>query len=134
MRKLLAVMILLVSLSSQAKPTEEVHCLAQNIYNEARGEGYLGMLAVAQVTINRTKDARFHENLCDAVFARKQFSWTAQQTQLLPDNQAIMIAGLALGGKHELSKFKALFFHSTKIHPGWKRKKIAKIGNHIFYE
>lgn len=129
--KLLA--LLLISSQINAAPAPEVHCLATNIYNEARGEGYLGMLAVAQVTINRTKDPRFHEQLCDVVYAKNQFSWTRNTTFLLPDRKAIMIAALALRGRHELSKFKALYFHSTKINPGWKYKRLTRIGNHIFY-
>jgi len=34
---------------------EETHCLAEAIYREARGEPYIGQLAVGQVVINRTK-------------------------------------------------------------------------------
>ena len=28
----------------------------------------------------------------------------------------------------------ALYFHGTYINPGWKKEKVATIGNHIFYK
>ena len=28
---------------------------------------------------------------------------------------------------------KALFFHARRVSPGWKLKRVAAIGNHIFY-
>ena len=33
----------------------QMHCLATNIYHEARGESYAGKVAVANVTMNRVK-------------------------------------------------------------------------------
>jgi spore germination cell wall hydrolase CwlJ-like protein len=29
---------------------------------------------------------------------------------------------------------KAMYFHGDYINPGWKRERVAKIGNHIFYK
>ena len=46
---------------------EELHCLALNIYHEARGEPELGKFAVANVTMNRVNDARFPKTVCDVV-------------------------------------------------------------------
>jgi spore germination cell wall hydrolase CwlJ-like protein len=28
----------------------------------------------------------------------------------------------------------ALYYHATYVSPGWKKQKITKIGNHIFYK
>ena len=36
--------------------TNEIKCLAENIYFEARGESTAGKMAVALVTLNRVKD------------------------------------------------------------------------------
>lgn len=133
MKKLIISLVLALPLSTKAAPNRDIMCLAQNVYNEARGEGFKGMLAVAQVTINRTKDERFHETLCEVVHAKKQFSWTMQPNHKPPDENSIMIAALALTGNHEFKNFKALFYHSNKINPKWKHKRLTKIGNHIFY-
>lgn len=46
---------------------QEVYCLAENIYYEARNEDIRGQFAVASVTLNRTKDARFPKTVCGVV-------------------------------------------------------------------
>ena len=42
-------------------------CLAKNIYYEAGLESREGMIAVAQVTMNRTEDAKFPNTVCGVV-------------------------------------------------------------------
>ena len=54
---------------------DEVHCLAQNIYHEARGETVSGQFAVALVTANRAKDSRFPNTIC-GVIKQSSFSKT----------------------------------------------------------
>lgn len=46
---------------------QEVYCLAENIYYEARNEDIRGQFAVASVTLNRTKDVRFPKTVCGVV-------------------------------------------------------------------
>ena len=46
---------------------QEVYCLAENIYYEAKSEDIQGQFAVASVTLNRTKDARFPNTVCGVV-------------------------------------------------------------------
>ena len=46
---------------------QEAYCLAENIYYEAGGEDIKGQIAVASVTINRTKDPRFPSTVCGVV-------------------------------------------------------------------
>ena len=45
----------------------EVECLAQNIYFEARGEPTQGQIAVAYVALNRKKDERYPNTLCAVI-------------------------------------------------------------------
>ena len=47
---------------------QEVYCMAENIYYEARNEDIKGQFAVASVTLNRTKDARFPSTVCGVGF------------------------------------------------------------------
>ena len=55
---------------------EEVRCLAENIYHEARNQGTAGWLAVAAVTMNRVIDNRFPNTICEVVFqAETKESW-----------------------------------------------------------
>ena len=130
LRELLIVLLLL---SSDADATETM-CLARNIYYEARGESYLGKLAIAKVTINRTKDPKFPRTICAVVYQPGQFSWTALTPRRI-DQESIRIAQRAMRGRHELSQFDALYFHNKSVSPYWARKfkKIKTIGTHAFY-
>ncbi len=47
---------------------QELQCLAENIYYEARGESLEGKIAVAQVTLNRVKNKRWPSNVCAVVY------------------------------------------------------------------
>lgn len=47
--------------------TEQAYCLALNIYHEARGEPIEGQIAVAHTTLNRVRDSRYPNNVCDVV-------------------------------------------------------------------
>lgn len=48
-------------------PTEQLYCLAENIYHEARSEPLAGQIAVAHTTINRVKDKRYPDTICEVV-------------------------------------------------------------------
>lgn len=117
----------------------EIHCLAQNIYHEARGESLQGQLAVAQVTVNRVKSGLFQPTVCGVVHARRQFSWTLNKRKRVVDQKAwqasVSIARAVLTQATRLPHFPALYFHTHQVNPRWNRNKtvVARIGNHIFY-
>ena len=46
----------------------DLDCLARNIYWEARSESFEGMVAVAQVTLNRVKHKSFPDSICGVVY------------------------------------------------------------------
>lgn len=46
---------------------EEAFCLAQNVYYEAKGESLQGQFAVASVTLNRVRSARYPDTICGVV-------------------------------------------------------------------
>jgi len=55
--------------AKEKKPTVDTQllCLAKNIYYEAGLESREGMIAVAQVTMNRTEDDKFPKTVCGVV-------------------------------------------------------------------
>ena len=65
----LCVMQFNVAQAKQKKPDmdPQLLCLAKNIYYEAGLEGREGMMAVAQVTINRTQNSKFPDTVCGVV-------------------------------------------------------------------
>ena len=117
----------------------ELHCLAKNIYMEARGESLEGQIAVAQVTLNRVHDPSYHSTVCGVVYAYKQFSWTLGKRKQVVDQKAwraaLDISRAVLTQSIPLPHFTATHFHTRQVKPYWAKTKtrVAVIGNHIFY-
>ena len=114
----------------------EVTCLAKTIYFEARGEPVKGQQAVALVTVNRALHPSFPSSICETVYQKGQYSWTSMGVKVRDKEaweRAKDIAYHTLNSYDELKSFTALYFHATHVSPNWKKRRIAKIGNHIFY-
>jgi N-acetylmuramoyl-L-alanine amidase len=136
--------------SSRAqRRADDLQCLAENVYFEARGEPLAGQYAVAEVTLNRTHAQNFPHTICavvhevrwDASRARfvADFSWT-ELGSLSPSDgvawrQAMAVASATYDELHAPLVPGALFYHATSVRPAWARSRraIATIGNHIFY-
>ncbi len=117
----------------------EAECLAGAVYFESKGEPLDGQLAVAKVILNRAKSGRFPGSACSVVFQPGQFSFVrgggfppiARSSQMW--KTAVAIAHVAKNDLWDSSVSNALFFHARRVSPGWKLKRIAAVGNHIFY-
>ena len=59
--------LILFGMSGKVEANSDIHCLAENIYFEARGESTAGKMAVALVTLNRVMDERFPDTICGVV-------------------------------------------------------------------
>lgn len=138
MRYIIPIILLLITHTAPALPQSEVHCLAQNIYHEARGEIWQGQLAVALVTINRTHSNKFPNTICKVVYQPGQFSWTTQPHLRVLDytawQHALLIASIAIDFASDFTQhFPALYFHNHTVKPRWQYRRLATIGNHTFY-
>jgi spore germination cell wall hydrolase CwlJ-like protein len=118
----------------------ELECLATGIYFESKSEPLAGQLAVGQVIANRAQSGgRFPGTYCGVLFQRGQFSFVhAGRLPSVPRSTrqwqtAVAIAKIVDQGLKESSVGDALFFHARYVAPGWRAKRIASIGNHIFY-
>lgn len=58
----------------------QLMCLAKNIYYEAGLEGRDGMVAVAQVTLNRTQNDKFPNTICGVVNQKTELTKPKQVT------------------------------------------------------
>lgn len=128
---------------------KNLSCLALNIYREAGHEPFEGKVAVAQVTMNRTKHPQFPNTVCEVVYQKDsimgkivcQFSWYCDSAhRLRPVNkqaydESYRVAKMVLLEDFQLESVKnALYYHADYVNPNWKKKKVTKIGAHIFYE
>ena len=118
----------------------DLFCLAKNIYHEAGSEPIKGRYAVAQVTINRTKDPKFEGSICDVVFSPHQFSWANNHSRRWTTpkgpawDKSKEIALDVVNGKRVKGMEEALYYHANYVNPGWRHvERLAQIGAHIFY-
>lgn len=124
-------------------------CLALNVYREAGHEPFEGKVAVAQVTLNRTQHPSFPNTVCDVVYQKNsfmgkivcQFSWYCDSThRMRPVNKQAYEESYRVAKMVYLEDFKlesvksALYYHADYVNPNWGKKKVTKIGAHIFYE
>lgn len=118
---------------------EDMRCLAGGIYFESKGESLEGQLAVARVIINRAKSGRFADSLCGVIYQPGQFSFVRGRS--MPDipvasrawRAAVAIAQIAVEDSWDSRAEGALFFHARRVSPGWGKRQLAAIDNHIFY-
>ena len=125
------------SISTQQK--RDIHCLAQNIHHEARGESTRGQKAVASVTMNRVRSKKYPKTVCAVVRQPNQFSWVGRQrpapiSRIDPDIISIARRYVLSYNPAKMDVTNgAISFHSTRVNPRWKLKRVAQIGNHVFY-
>lgn len=134
---------------SVAEKTKQLDCLARNIYWEAATEPFEGKVAVAQVTLNRVEDGRFGKGVCGVVYQKNiiyekiicQFSWVCEgkyKTKPIHERsyaESEEVAKKVLFEGFNLPSLKeAMYYHASYVRPGWKKEKIAQIGQHIFYK
>jgi spore germination cell wall hydrolase CwlJ-like protein len=113
-----------------------MECLARAVYYEARGEPIAGQAAVAHVILNRKKSGRFPTSVCGVVDQPGQFTFRAGRPESRHPGQwarARQVAAQVAAGEMANPVGPALFFHADHVSPGWRRPRVAEIGNHIFY-
>ena len=122
----------------------ELRCLAQGVYFEARGEPKKGQQAVAKAILNRAASARYPNTICKVVYQGSggrgcQFSWTCKGTVRAPRerdawHRSVHIAASVLEDPTIAPLgFDAVSFHTTRVNPRWRMRRVAQIGVHIFY-
>ena len=66
----------------------QAHCLALNVYYEARGSNLADMYAVSDVVLNRVRDSRYPNTICEVVYqGPTRESWKTKQDPNLPDEE-----------------------------------------------
>lgn len=131
------------------KDADEVYCLAQNIYFEARSEPLNGQFAVAAVTMNRVASKKYPNTICKVVWQRRQFSWTHDGKSDRPREkeawrQAMSIAKLVYknyftfqektNGAWDLTRGALHYYAPSLVFPYWAKhaSQAKQIGRHVF--
>ena len=139
----------------------QITCLADNIYWEARNQPVKGMIAVGLVTENRVEDDRYPDTYCEVVEQgpvreswkqngvyypvkhRCQFSWycDGKSDKIPPVDYEVYDVALAIAFKIYYGPYfddftqGATHYHADYVFPEWanSKTKTIKIANHIFY-
>jgi spore germination cell wall hydrolase CwlJ-like protein len=130
-----------------ADVNNQVKCLAEAMYFEARGEDILGQYAVAEVILNRVDSDDFPNSVCKVVSegATKlnacQFSYNCDgKPEYVNDSRSykriLKLSNMLYGGTARVLTDGATFYHAKTVTPSWitQMKKTSEIGRHIFYK
>ena len=131
---------MVAQLSDSTPGSRELECLAAGVYFESKSEPLAGQLAVGKVIANRAQSGgRFPSTYCGVLFQRGQFSFVRGRSYpSVPKaskqwKTAVAIAKIIDQGLKDSTVGNALFFHARHVSPRWRLKRVAAIGNHIFY-
>ena len=117
-----------------ATNSNDLNLLAHLIYGEARGEPYIGQVAVGAVVINRTRDGRFPHTIPGVIYEPGAFDAVYDgQINLDPDTNAYNAARDALNG-WDPSGGAIYYFNPATATSSWiwTRTIVAVIGKHYF--
>ena len=112
----------------------DVNLLARLIYGEARGESYVGQVAVGAVVMNRIKSSSFPNTMSGVIY--QSYAFTAVndgQINLTPNATAKKAAQDAMNGWDPTSG--AIYYYNPKIATSqwiFSRSTTVVIGNHVF--
>lgn len=116
----------------------EIEVLERIVQAEAGGSGYDGMLAVANVVLNRVKSERFPNSVTDVVFAHRQFTPISdgRYYTIRVTDTARQVVEDALNGARLVGEDALYFCTPTASGKGWFEtalRKIDYIAPHNFY-
>jgi Cell Wall Hydrolase len=136
----------LENLGNGKNEQDELDCLSEAVYYEARSEDTLGQMAVAEVVLNRVRDSRFPKTVCAVVYQGHyrdtgcQFTFTcdgslAHKPRGEAWDRAKDVALNMMLGLNKPVTNKATHYHTDYVNPYWKAGLVETkvIGTHIFY-
>ena len=112
----------------------DVNLLARLIYGEARGESYVGQVAVGAVVMNRIKSSSFPNTMAGVIYQSYAFTAVADgQINLTPNATAKKAAQDAMNGWDPT--YGAIYYYNPKTATSqwiFSRQTTVTIGNHVF--
>lgn len=120
--------------SSGSYSSSDEYLLAKCVYAEARGEPYVGQVAVAAVVLNRVRSASFPNTIAGVIYQPWAFTCVNDgQINLSPNNNAIKAAKDALNGWDPTNG--CLYYYNPATATSswiWSRPVMLSIGKHNF--
>lgn len=122
------------STSSSSSYSSDVELLARLIYGEARGEPYVGMVAVGAVVLNRVKSSQFPNTIAGVIYQSGAFDAVSDgQINMTPNEQSRRAARDAMNGWDPTGGCLYYYNPSTATSSWiWSREVRLTIGDHSF--
>ena len=124
----------LYSSASQTNSSSDLYLLAKCIYAEARGEPYVGQVAVGAVILNRVKSSQFPNTISGVIYQPWAFTAVYDgQINLEPNNTAYQAARDALNG-WDPTYGSIYYYNPATATSSWifSRETTVVIGRHTF--
>lgn len=120
--------------SSSGPSSNDLSLLSRVVYSEARGEPYVGQVAVAAIVLNRVSNSTFPNSVAGVVYQSGAFDAVSDgQINLTPDSTARKAAQDAINGWDPTYGCIYYFNPSTATSKWiWSRPQVVTIGKHIF--
>lgn len=122
------------STSASSSYSSDVELLARLIHGEARGEPYVGMVAVGAVVLNRVRSSKFPNTIAGVIYQAGAFDAVADgQIHLTPNEQSRRAARDALNGWDPTGG--CLYYYNPATATSkwiWTREVRLNIGDHSF--
>lgn len=122
------------SSSSASTSSNDLNLLARAVYSEARGEPYVGQVAVAAVVLNRVEHPSFPNTIAGVIYQPGAFTAVSDgQINLTPNESAYNAARAALNGWDPTNG--CIYYYNPKTATSaWIRTLPISmtIGNHVF--
>lgn len=132
--KTLAALGMSAGSSGTSSSSADETLLARLIYGEARGESYVGQVAVGAVVMNRIKSSSFPNTMSGVIYQKYAFTAVSDgQINLTPNDTARRAARDAMNGWDP--SYGAIYYYNPKIATSswiFSRKTTVVIGNHVF--
>ena len=144
--------------------TQETHpeeyCMALNIYHESRSDNLAGQFAVADVVLNRVRDRRWPNTICDVITEGPISKWWKEtHNKIVPVRHRCQFSWYCDGKSDDVKDAEswrkaqttayqiinrnlmrgitegATHYHATYVDPSWNKRFriIGRIGAHVFY-
>lgn len=114
--------------------SNDVYVLSKIISGEARGESFVGQVAVGAVIVNRVKNPNFPNTVYGVVFEPGAFTAVSDgQYYSPPSSSAVKAARSAINGWDPTGG--ALYYWNPAKATSrwiWSRRIVARIGKHVF--
>lgn len=120
--------------SSGGFSRNDIKLMANAVYGEARGEPYIGQVAVAAVILNRLENDKFPDTISGVIFQPGAFTAVADgQIWLTPNETAKKAVTDAINGWDPTQGALYYFNPATATSKWiWTRPQRKQIGKHIF--